>query len=232
MIISHKFRFIFIKTQKTAGTSLETYLSSFCDARDILTPFGREELGHSARNYQGYFNVLRELAYFPKTEWRQSIDEFLQRRKFFNHIGANKIRCRVPKDIWNGYYKFCIDRNPWDKTISHYYFMTKRKKMDITLDEYLNAGCLCFNYGKYTDYNDSGKIVVDRVIRYENLNVELSEVLDRLGIPFSGSLEVRAKADIRKDRRPYQEVLTDSQREREFKKSLQEKSSYSGMNFR
>jgi hypothetical protein len=38
MVISHKFRFIFVKTQKTAGTSIETYLSQVCDSFDILTP--------------------------------------------------------------------------------------------------------------------------------------------------------------------------------------------------
>jgi hypothetical protein len=39
VIISHKHRFIYIKTRKTASTSLEIALSAFCGPDDILTKF-------------------------------------------------------------------------------------------------------------------------------------------------------------------------------------------------
>lgn len=42
MIISHAHRFIFIKTEKTAGTSLEIALSRYCGSDDI-TPFWEED---------------------------------------------------------------------------------------------------------------------------------------------------------------------------------------------
>ena len=38
MIISHKHKFIFVKTRKTAGTSIEIGLSKFCGPEDIITP--------------------------------------------------------------------------------------------------------------------------------------------------------------------------------------------------
>ena len=52
MILSHKYKFIFLKTNKTAGTSIELALSKFCEAEDIITPVTpqdeelRRSLGH------------------------------------------------------------------------------------------------------------------------------------------------------------------------------------------
>lgn len=38
MIVSHDLRMIFLKTKKTAGTSLELSLSSLCGPLDVITP--------------------------------------------------------------------------------------------------------------------------------------------------------------------------------------------------
>src|SRR5262245_11425347 len=42
MIVSHKHKFIFIKTKKTAGTAIEAALSELCGPEDVITPY-REE---------------------------------------------------------------------------------------------------------------------------------------------------------------------------------------------
>jgi len=42
MIISHAHRFVFIKTRKTAGTSLEIARSRYCGARDVITAIDAE----------------------------------------------------------------------------------------------------------------------------------------------------------------------------------------------
>ena len=65
---------------------------------------------------------------------------------------------------------------------------------------------------------------MDRVLRYENLLVDLGEVFEQLNIPFDGTLGVAAKSEYRIDRRPYQQVFTDEQRrivEKAFAKEIE-----------
>ena len=38
MIVSHTHKFIFLKTKKTAGTSIELALSELCGPDDVITP--------------------------------------------------------------------------------------------------------------------------------------------------------------------------------------------------
>src|SRR5205807_6976082 len=68
------------------------------------------------------------------------------------------------------------------------------------------------------------RIIVDRVVRYENLTDEIGEIFARLNIPFDGDLGVRKKAHFRTDRRPYQLVSSPQQRqivERVFAREIQ-----------
>jgi len=63
-----------VKTAKTAGTSIEVYLSQICDSKDVFTPFSEPEEGHLPRNYLGIFNPAPELKKKLKfvVEWIQS----------------------------------------------------------------------------------------------------------------------------------------------------------------
>jgi hypothetical protein len=81
----------------------------------------------------------------------------------------------------------------------------------LSLDEYLARGRFPINYFRYTD-SCGAKIIVDRVLHYENLVAELREVFSQLTVPFDGTLGVKAKSEYRTDRRPYQLVFNDEQR--------------------
>ncbi len=217
MIISHKYKFIFIKKRKPAATSLELFLSQICGEEDIVTPI--KEGGNNRRNYQGLFNPLPEVIKYanvanPKNyHYRlyssNSIKDYFKTRKFYNHIPAYQVKERVSENIWQNYYKFCFDRNPWDKTISHYYFMKTDKNENVSFDNYLSQNYLAWNYPLYTNPLNSNEIIVDYVAKYENLNQELSQIFDKLAIPFNGKLNIRLKSHIRKEKRPYQEFLLD-----------------------
>lgn len=183
MIISHQHRFIFIKTRKTAGTSIEVYLSALCADSDVLTPIVPVEAGHQPRNHAG----------------------------FSNHIPAYQVREQVGPEIWNSYFKFCVERSPWDKSLSHFWWLkAQRPEAPPTLAAYFERGDFCSDWPLYTD-PATGQLLVDQVLRYEQLNQDLAQVFQRLGLPFTGDLGIRAKSGARGDTRSYRDILTPAQ---------------------
>lgn len=184
MIVSHKHRFIFIKTRKTAGTSLEVSLSALCGDEDILTPIQPHVDPHRPRNHSG----------------------------FFNHMPGHAIRATLGEDCWNSYFRFCVERNPWDKTLSYYHFINQRRmKGELSFEDYLTAADFCVDHPAYTEQGEPDLLLVDRVLHYEHLNDELAEVFAHLGVPYAGSLDVQAKSEFRTDRRSYRDVLSAEQ---------------------
>ena len=124
MIISHKYKFIFLKTIKTAGTSIEISLSRYCGKEDVITPIVpedekiREKQNVSPQNYR-----KNGMGFLPK------VFDSRFTMKYWNHITADEIKKRIDSDIWNSYYKFCFERNPWDKTVSAFFWYKKDKKI-------------------------------------------------------------------------------------------------------
>ncbi len=222
MIISHEHKFIFIKTAKTAGTSIEVFLSRHCGVNDVVTPITPPIEGHQPRNYIGYVNPIPELLKRPEGLGSALRHIFTKSNRFYNHMNAALVRKRIPSKIWNSYFKFCVERNPWDKVLSHYHMAAFRAKNSLSLDQYLARGRFPLNYFRYTDRSGQ-EIIVDRVVRYENLMSELGEIFAHLSIPCDGTLGGKAKSEYRKDRTPYQAVFNDEQRaivERAFEREI------------
>jgi hypothetical protein len=70
MVISHRHRFIFVKTARTAGTSIEIFLSTHCGAGDVLTPFLNFGTSAVKKNaHAGFWSLLPKGAYNSNFEY-------------------------------------------------------------------------------------------------------------------------------------------------------------------
>ena len=218
MIVSHKHKFIFLKTNKTAGTSVEIALSRFCGADDILSPV--TPVDEEKRKREGYRGAQNYAESLPPG--RALVNRLLRRpvekRKFYNHMPAQELMPLLDESVWKSYYKFCIERNPWDRAVSAYFWRGKPKGYASILDWLHDGGhqiLIKRGRGIYTVENE---MVVDRVVRFENLAGGLEDVRAEIGLPDPLELP-RAKSGHRKDKRPYSEILGNEERriiERDF----------------
>ncbi|MGA9444245.1 MAG: sulfotransferase family 2 domain-containing protein [Methyloceanibacter sp.] len=183
MIVSHAHRFIFIKTKKTAGTAIEAAISQLCGPDDVITPYRAESekdrKGLAPQNYRiehplkPQTPLWRKLLRRPERYWHPTIG-------YYEHMPAWRIRNYVGVDIWNSYFKFSFDRNPWDRQVSWYLYKTKSKKTRPSFERYMQ---------KHTAYVDNhelymldGCLAVDFLGRYESLEEDLNAGLAQAGV--------------------------------------------------
>lgn len=212
MIINHKYKFIFLKTRKTAGTSIEIALSQFCDTNDVITPISQEdELKRQEFGFPGPRNYKVAFKYYSKRDWLNFITK-KKRKCFYNHAPAAFIKDCIPDQIWNSYFKFTFERNPFDKAISRYYWSTRTSDSRPPITDFLNSAGVHYlsNWDIYT-IND--QIVVDFVGRYENLDDDLARIQEKLRLPAELKLP-RAKGNYRKNLDHYSSVLSSEARAR------------------
>jgi hypothetical protein len=204
MIISHKYRYIFLKTRKTAGTSLEIALSRFCGDKDIITPISDEdETVRRECGYPGPQNDSVPYSRYSWNDWKRRITRG-EKQRYYNHVPASSVSPWIGANIWNSYFKFSFERNPWDKAVSLYYYLVGTTNLKLTFSEYIRQrnDPAVSNYPIYTL---NGQVAVDYLGRYENLDEDLATISRTLGFPEKLILP-RTKANFRKDKRPYREL--------------------------
>lgn len=200
MILSRTHRFIFIRTRKVAGSSVEIFLSQFCNDRDIVTPVGDPE----AASTWNYKPANYRIAGYRRNRLLRIVGSLLDRPAighggFYNHIPAREIRRLVGEDVWNACYKFSIERNPWDRQVSLYHWHYRNHKNKPSFETFIRSPIHRKISPNFDTYAIDGKVVADHVCRYENLQDDLNNVLSRLGLEAKLALP-QAKGSFRKER--------------------------------
>ena len=149
MLISHRHKFIYIKSYKTASTSIQVALAKVCGPDDIITRIKPNMPdGYKPRNDCHY-------------------------RKG-DHLKPEEIRGRIGEEIWASYHKIIAIRNPWEVCTSFYHWAkweydNKVRKRNKPFNYWVQDWNQQF-------ISNSGKVQADTCIRYENLKQDYEQI--------------------------------------------------------
>ena len=172
MLISHSHKFIFIKTKKTAGSTIENLIvNNFFDpSTDICTG---SKIDGTPRSNIG-----------PKKPNEPD-----------GHKPWFMVKDYVTPQQWTNYYKFTIERNPWEKVVSEFFWRTAPGKdpsllpydNDVDNFEFYLDGVFGIYHPAPVDwplYASGSRLVVDEVIEYKCLADQfVSMCNNKLDIP-------------------------------------------------
>ncbi len=190
MQISNSHRFIFVHIPKTAGSSIENALLPYC----------------SVHPWKGLNFQISRLPI------RQSPEKVILRR----HVTARWAKIKLPPEVFDSYIKFAVVRNPYDRAISHFHWQQE----DPTQRHYERTKKMSFldylqDYERRQRFHDerqvryvtdaSGRLMVDYLIRFENLAEEFGLLMKKVGL----DKEISLPWDNRSQRKGYEEYFAD-----------------------
>ncbi len=199
MIASRSHKFIFIKTRKTGGTSLEIVLSSWCSGRDICSAISPADEALRAQYGGAPLNNLGRNG----------------RERFDNHMPASLVRRRLPL-LWHRAFRFTVERHPYEKVVSLAWFNLGQGQAESTaIGEAIEQVIESRLYLNHPLYTIGGRLAVAEVWDHGEAWDRLEVLARKLGTELPAE-RPRAKANFRKDRRPAREILTGAQQRRIF----------------
>ncbi|WP_273346647.1 sulfotransferase family 2 domain-containing protein [Alteromonas australica] len=173
MLVSHQKKFIFFKTMKTAGTSVEGYFEKYC------VPPNNYALSHHRDEQVSTYGIVGSRGPKPDAV------------TFYNHMPAKEIKSQVGEQVFNNYFKFTVVRNPYDKLVSAFYHFFKHRHPEKFVDEDVSDVHMFRQWlktgGKIRDshiYMLDTQEVVDFYIHYESLHRDIESVCNKLAIEF------------------------------------------------
>ncbi len=205
MIVSHSHKFIFVRTRKVASSALEAVLARYLSPSDFATRQSERERASGrlfppcdSRVFGGFSRGLRPVLLYGHAPVTAALDLF----------GA-----RV-----GGYTVFTVERNPWDRAVSAFYWSMRgrdirsrplpeqiaafrawlrraarpgwqRRWLGINADRDLSQRRL---------YSIGDVAVADAILRYERLERDLAALSARLGLdPPASVADIRVKTESR-----------------------------------
>jgi hypothetical protein len=176
MLISHEHKFIFVHVPRTGGTSVEKSLGLAVGISDWKLQNGTPQQHLTSDDLTATSFVATSTV------------------RGMKHATAREIRAHVGEDIWSTYFKFAVVRNPLDRTLSVYLKNLKAERFNVVRP--LARTKLVFNtalrlkyqlLGKNADLQadflcESGKLIVDEVIRFEHLAEDYARIATQFGL--------------------------------------------------
>lgn len=213
MIISHKHKFIFIKTFKTASSSMEVALSEVLGPEDVITP-AEPELDRQRSKAKGGQNYRLDHPDVPKIPlWRKLLGRperyYHPTIGYYEHMPAWRVRRYIGEEIWQSYYKFAFERNPWDRQVSWYHYKTRNRSPRPTFEAF-NSEEKRARVLNWDLYAIDGEVVLDFIGRYETLEADFGAVLSRVGLEGRVALP---KVNVTKSRDGYRKYYDDRSRD-------------------
>jgi hypothetical protein len=213
MILSHKHKFIYIKTIKTASTSVEAALSTVCGPDDVITVAADRLMKYRTGDVKAQNYKLDHPAVPKQKLWRRLLGRPIRYYHpeigYYEHMPAWRVKTYVGDSIWNSYYKFSFERNPWDRQVSFYAYKTRDKNPKPDFSSF-NRDKRKAYVQNYELYSINGEIALDFIGRYENLEEDFKKVVERLGL--SGELSL-PKANASERPSSYREFYTNDSRD-------------------
>ncbi len=182
LLISHRYRFIFLKTEKTASTSLFEALAAVAAERDPL---------HRA-DVKVKRSLLREHGTLQNTSFVGgcgAIRRWFPRASGLHvHALAPDVRDFIGSELFAQYTVITSERNPFDRQVSLFNHRRQRKGADA-LGEFSNCmvspayNSLHYNrLRNWEIYAIRDQVCADVIIRFEHLQDDFRELLAKLGI--------------------------------------------------
>lgn len=168
MLVSHRHKFIYLKTTNTGGTSVEMALQNLASPSNIEV---KERLVEPIVSNDGIIGARGAGA---------------NTKDWFNHMPASAVREKISDEIWTEYFKFCVLRNPWEKTFS-WFKLSQKPSKSLSIDQLKSEfrSRLLETRKIMRDfhiYSIKGIPVMDGYIRHSRLADDLSAVCDRLQV--------------------------------------------------
>lgn len=109
------------------------------------------------------------------------------------HVSAQDIRWHL-KDEYARYFKFTVVRNPYERLVSNYFWQRAKSRAPVSFKGFVKAliedpsvlpkQCQLHAIPQMHWITDeAGELIVDQIIRLENIDQELRSTMRRLGLP-------------------------------------------------